>query len=303
MKAKRFLACLLVVLLAASVWARGASEAAPGRKIVDSAGFETTVPAQPKRVVSLNPNITETVFALGKGDVLVGRSDWCDHPLDALAVESVGDLFYVNIEKVVALEPDLVLCSAIISNETVAALRSFGVPVVLLDNQESLEGTFALIDRIGEILGAEDKAEALVAAMRSRLSSVAALVSGEEKVPCYYVVGYGEGGDFTATGDTYVNEIINLAGGANVAEDGRSWFFSKELLLVRDPACLVFPEYPGSDFELDKRYFETVEPYKELTAVKEGRLFTIDGDLVDRQGPRTAEAVEAFARILHPSLF
>ncbi|MDD2232001.1 MAG: ABC transporter substrate-binding protein [Sphaerochaetaceae bacterium] len=306
MKKQRFISIVAILLMAvALVSANGMAEDKPAAffSTTDSTGTLTVLQSCPQRIVSLSPNITETLFALSKGDSVVGRTDYCNYPSEAAAVPSVGDLYDVNIEKVVATEPDAVLCSPLISKETVRSLRGLGLNVIVIDMQETLDGTYAMIEEIGQIAGARDQSKDLIESMKERISAVEARIEGSAKVSCYYCVGYGEYGDFTATGDTYIDEIIKAAGGDNIASDGTYWTYSREQLLAKDPEVIVFPAYSYSNFDLDRQYFETTEPYSALSAVKNKKLLTVNGDVMDRQGPRTAEAVENLAAVLHPELF
>ncbi len=304
-KHKLMTALIIISLVVTPLASQGIAEsnAEPYLTITDSTGHSTVLQTKPQRVVYLNPNVTETVFALGAGETLAGRTDYCNYPQQVAAVPSIGDMYNVNIETTVSLEPDVVICSAFISQETIDAIRNLGIPLIVLNMQTTLEGTFDFIRQTGRILAKEDNAEKLVTLMKERIEAVKQKTSSAEPVTTYYCVGYGEYGDFTATGDTYINELIKIAGGRNSAQDGQYWTYSREQLLEKDPFMIVFPEYSYSNFDLDKQFFQTNEPYNQLTAVKEGRMYKINGDIIDRQGPRTAEAVEALAAILHPELF
>ena len=260
---------------------------------------------QDLRIVSLGPNITETVFALGKGNLLVGRTNYCDYPEEAKQIQSVGDLYNPSIETIVSLKPDVIVCSSIVSTETVAVLQNAGLSVAIVNPQESLEGTYELIETVGTIIGAEKESVELCSEIRERIFKVESTVSSnvKERKTVYYCVGFGEMGDFTATGDTFISGVIDVAGGENVAKDGRNWIFDKESLFIADPDVILIPVYSYSNPEGDINYLTSVEPYSNLSACKSGEIKLIDGNIMDRQGPRIADAVEEVARILYPEVF
>jgi iron complex transport system substrate-binding protein len=123
-------------------------------------------------------------------------------------------------------------------------------------------------------------------------------VAGRETPSVYYVLGYGKGGDFTAGSDTFISQMIKMAGGRNSAVDVRGWIYSLEKIIENDPDILVCSKYYDS-----KNGIMNTSGYQELTAVKNGKIFEVDNDVIDRQGPRLVEGLEAFARIFHPEAF
>lgn len=302
---KTAIIALIIVFSAFSAFAQPATEL-PERSwltYTDTTGVTTVLTAEPQRIVSLNPNITETLWAIGAGGKLVGRTDYCNYQAEASAAESVGDLYNINIEKVVSLAPDVVLLSSLISLDTITALRNLGVNVIILNMQESLEGTYDMIEDVGAIVNCPEQAAAVVADMKARIASVEAKVAGAEPVSVYYCAGYGDYGDFTATGDTFIQGVLTIAGGNNIASDGVYWSYSREQLVAKDPQVILFPEYSYDNFDNDTAYFRSTVPYSYLTAVRENRMYRINGDIMDRQGPRTADAIEQVAALLHPELF
>ena len=134
--------------------------------------------------------------------------------------------------------------------------------------------------------------------MKSKVNDVIEAVKDQPKPEIYYVVSYGEGGDYTATGETFISQIIEMAGGKNAADDAQGWKYNIEKLVEKDPDILICPKYFDS-----KQGIIQANGYKELTAVKEGRLFEIDNNMLDRQGPRIADGLEELAKILHPDQF
>ncbi|MBN2898955.1 MAG: ABC transporter substrate-binding protein [Clostridia bacterium] len=266
--------------------------------IVDSLGREVTIEKEPTHIISVAPNITETIFALGLGDRLIGRTDYCSYPEEASIVQSVGLLTDPNLEVIANLEPDLIVASTHFKQDVLDNLESLGYTVVVLYGESSFEGVYDTIDALGKILNAQEKSLAIQTAMQAKVADVIEKVKDTEKPSVYYVVAYGESGDYTATGETFIAQIIEMAGGDNVAKDGSGWRFSHEKLVERDPEMIIC-----SEAQEGKAGIMSSENYQLLTAVKEGRVFEIDNNLLDRQGPRLADGLEAVAKILHPEAF
>lgn len=251
----------------------------------------------PERIVSMGPNMTEILYALGAGDRLAGRTDYCDYPSQVREVESVGSIYEPDMEKILSLEPDLVLASTHFSEDAIKQLEDAGVQVLYLYDEGNLEGVYSIIEAVGEAVNCEDAAEQVVAEMKAKLDYAAEhLAQAEENPSVYYVVGYGEYGDYTAGGDTFINGILTAAGGENVAADTEGWSYSVETLLEKDPYYIITNQY-------DAETFCETDPYTELTAVQEGRVYTIDTNMLDRQGPRNADAVVELAQLFHPEVF
>lgn len=266
-------------------------------EITDSNGTVVTINAVPEKIVSVAPNMTELVYALGDGAKLVGRTEYCDYPEEALSVPTIGSLYSPDIEAIVALEPDMVLVSTHFSEENVAKLQELGITVVSLYEENDIYGVLTMIETLGTILNRVDEATALVQSMNDTFDAVSTAIEGKERPTVYYVVGYGNdaGSDYTAGGDTFVHGLITLAGGDNIAKDVSGWSYSLESLLEADPEIIIVRQGEA------KNFMET-ENYKELTAVKEGRVYEMNTNLLDRQGYRNAEGVKELAKIFYPGV-
>lgn len=264
--------------------------------ITDSFGKELTIEKEPTKIVSVAPNITELIFKLGAEDKLVGRTNYCDYPAEVSSIESIGTLRTPDIEKIISLEPDLVITSTHFNEENGAKLNEAGINVISLYEENDVNGVYTIIDTLGKITNKQSEADKTVAEMKATLSEVETKINGLEQPTVYYVVGYGEGGDFTAPVNTFVGQLIKLAGGNNIVPASDNWGYSLEALLEADPHIIVVRKG-------DKDNFMATEGYKELTAVKEGRVYEIDNNLLDRQGYRNAEGVLTLAKIFHPEAF
>lgn len=266
--------------------------------ITDSTGREVTISEKPMNVISLAPSITETFFALGVEDLLVGRTEYCDYPSQVSGIESVGTLQEPNIEKITDLEADLVIASTHFKEEVQKKLEELGITVLVLNPNDSFEGVYDVIGKMGTVLDAQVKAEEIISSMKEKVSSVEEKVKELSSPSVYYVVGYGEFGDYTAGKGTFISEMIERAGGTNIADDVEGWSYSLEKIVEHDPQIIIVSKYYET-----KNGFINAEGYKELTAVKEDKVVEIDSNLIDRQGPRLADGFEDLARAIHQDDF
>jgi iron complex transport system substrate-binding protein len=264
--------------------------------ITDSNGDVITIESEPEKVVSVAPNLTELIYELGAGDKLVGRSDYCDYPEEVSEVPSVGTIYEPNIETIIEMEPDVVVVSTHFDEENTAKLEELGIPVVTLYEETNVEGVYDMITTFGTLINRNAEAAQCVADMQDTIADVEAKVDGLDKPTVYYVVGYGEYGDYTATGETFIAGMIDIAGGDNIAKDATDWTYSLESLIEADPDIIVINEYSKDDFM-------SQEAYSELSAVQNGNVYTLDTNMLDRQGYRNAEGILELAKIFHPEAF
>lgn len=258
------------------------------------------------RIVSLAPNVTEIIYALGAGDELVGRTDYCNYPEQALDLPSVGMLWQPNFELIVSLEPSIVVASSIMDPDFIAKLNDSGIKTIQILKEESLDGTFELIQEVGDAIGRTEEAKQVVSDMKSRIDAVTEVTSKipeDQKKSAVYIISWGDWGDYAATGDTYLEGVLEAAGAVNAAKDATSWSISKELLISQDPDVVLLPRYSYSDSEADILAFTTTEPYSKLGASVLAHVYAINGDAAERQGIRTADTIEEIAKLLYPELF
>lgn len=266
--------------------------------IKDSFEREVCIEKEPSRVISLAPSITEIIFAIGSEEKLVGRTEYCDYPKEVSDIDIIGNIEEPNIEKMVELEPDIVIAATHFKKEALEKLETLGIPVIILYDGENFEEVYKVIKTIGEIFNRFTEAENVIHNMKQKVEEVMDKVKDQEKPSVYYVVGFGEYGDYTAGGDTFIGKMIEMAGGENVAKEVDGWAYSLEKLVEQDPDILICSKYFDS-----KAGIEKANGYKELSAVKEGRLYEMDNDLLDRPGTRLADGLEELARLIHPNMF
>jgi iron complex transport system substrate-binding protein len=262
-------------------------------------GHTLALDAVPERIISLAPAHTETLYALGLEDKVVGVTEYCNYPPQAVEKPKVGSFATIDLEQVVGLEPDLVLATTMHVAETVPALQERGIAVFVVDPQ-TVAQVLDAIDRIGQITGSQEAAEALVADRQARIDAVRGKV---KDAPCPRVFWELGAELYTVGPDTFIDDLITLAGGENVAADADSSWpqLSVEAIVMRDPDVIVLA---------DHNYGQTAEMVKErpgwedIRAVREGNIIAItDDDIVSRPGPRIVEGLEFLARALHPDLF
>jgi len=261
--------------------------------LIDYYGREISLDAPADNVVSLSPGITETVFALGYGDRLTGRTTYCDFPPQALSIASVGNLNEPDTERIVGLSPDVVIASTHFSKEGLRSLDAADQNVVILMGQDSFRGVYdGVIRPTALLLGDVAAGEALIASMRATKEEAMKRVAEFPYVPSvYYVVGFAEGGDWTAGGDTFIGDMIEMAGGRNIAADIRGWSFSIEAIVDRDPDIILIPPWA-------ENLFSKTPLYEDLRAVREGHVYVIDEDSIVRQGPRLADGYAAMVNAI-----
>ena len=294
---------LLLSIIPFSAFAEGEREIQPvvtetGITVMDSYDRSVTIGKAAARVVSLAPSVTETIFALGMGDILRGRTDYCDYPPEARDVPSIGSLREPDIEAIAELEPDIVIASTHFTKESLDKLTSLSIPVVVLADQDNFEGAYRTIENIARLIGAEREGKRIITDMKTTVNNVMKAVKGKDMPSVYYVIGFGEYGEFTAGGDTFINQIIEMAGGNNIASGIKGWSFSLEQIIDSDPDILVCSKFWNA-----KNLLIETNGYKDLRAVQTANLFEIDNNMLDRQGPRLAEGLRALAEIIHPDAF
>lgn len=274
-----------------------------GLEVVDDAGRVVHLPAPAHRVVSLTPANTEIVFALGAGEKLVGVTTYCDYPEEAKDKEKVGSVTEVDLEALVRLAPDLVLAGSLTPRETVDRIAALGYPVLVLD-AKSLSQVLEGIRKVALLLGKEQEGEALVTSMERAIRDItekAASIPEESRPWVFHVIWHDP--LWTAGRNTFIHEFITLAGGRNVAGNLEGYVtFDLEELIRRDPDIItVVSAHGGENFPY--QFITSDARLQTLKAVRNGKVFVVDSDIVSRPGPRVVEALRVFASIMHPELF
>lgn len=288
MKKYRLLFALLFALPLLFLSCRQGGAEAPSSdttQFVDDLGRTVSVPSQPQRIVSLSPGVTEIIYALGADAHLVGRTDFCTYPPQCQRVQSVGGITNLNVEKILSLQPDLVIGGSMIPQAAIEQLQRLGIPVAIVGEKNRFSGLVDNILAIGSLTATYDQAQPLADAIISQLPHVDTLA---QRPSVYYVVGFGAGGNYTAGGNTFISDIITLAGGRNIASDVDGWSYSLEALMANDPDFVVIRRE-------DSAQFVSTKPYSTLRAVRQGHVVAIESGIIDVQVPRNIDAITQLA--------
>jgi iron complex transport system substrate-binding protein len=263
------------------------------RRVTDEIGRSVNVAATPQRIVSLAPSITEMLFALGLGDRVVGVTTYCDYPPEATAKEKVGDTLRPSVEKIVALRADLVIASTASQLEQfVRKLDELGI-AVYVSNPRKVADISTTIARIGELTGATERAQQLSSDLQNRLNAIDARLQAAPR-PRVLVLLSAEP-LITAGGNTFINDLIERAGGRSISANETAEYpqYSLETAVASRPE-VIFLE--AQDARLPERLNET-------PAARASRVFHIDDNLMLRPGPRIIDGLEQMAADIHPEVF
>jgi len=271
----------------------------------DTIGREVVIAEAPARIVSLAPSITESLYAIGAGDLLVGRTEYCDYPEAALALPTVGEFSSatISIEAILALEPDLVIGGSIYQADMVETLENAGLQVFIME-PVSVEETMSALQTLGAVTRHGSEAEALVAQMRARIQAVIEVVETipqAERPSVFYEVWADP--FMTTSNHTFIGELLSMAGGLNIFPDLEEDYptVSTEEIIDQDPQVILGPSNHAD--QLTAEVIAGREGWESLSAVKNERIYIIDGNIISRAGPRVVDALEAITQALYPDKF
>lgn len=266
--------------------------------IKDDLNRTVTIPKEPQRIVSLAPSITETLFYIGAGDKLVGVTKWADWPPAVQNITRIGGYGkYANLELIANLSPDLIIADDF-SVSILDQLEKIA-PVVIVA-PKNIEGIYHKVELLGKITNRQAEAEKVMEGMKANISRITEKVKDLPRPKVFFILSAYGGEYWTAGKDTFVNDIINLAGGKNIFDDISGWGKpSEEQILARDPEVIILLPTSGINAtQLCDTFFA------QTTAVKEGRVYTAsDANAYQRPSPRIVIAIEELAEFLHPDVF
>jgi iron complex transport system substrate-binding protein len=274
------------------------------RALLIAALFLHAAQAQPKRIVSTAPSITETLFALGLGPSVVGVSNYCRFPPEVVKLPKVGTYLKPNAEAIARLSPDLVVIKKL-SNDLWTRLTALGIPFVEVEI-ETLPQLYTAIETLGKAAGVDAQAKTLVNSIEARLNAVRQKTAGLAKPKVLFIVGRRAGtlADFVAVGsDSYLNQLIEIAGGVNLLQQPSLPAYpriSLETIIRSNPDFVIDTSTPMMGNDQARAATEALwEEHKELTAVRNHHLRVLNADEFVVPGPRVAEVVELLSGILH----
>ncbi len=267
--------------------------------VTDDLGREVSLAGSPERIVSLAPSNTEILFALGLGDKVCGVTTNCNYPAGAIEKEQVGGFTEIDIEKIVALNPDLILAEDMHKHEVIPALEELGFSVVALvphDLQEVMDS----IEFIGSLTGTQAEAAQVVADMQQKIKAITDITGGlaeDEKASVLYIIWHEP--IMSIGSDTRIHELIELAGGINVAAVAGEGYPT----LALEEVININPEVIIVDSQASLYFVMNDSRLSGVSALVNDRVYSIDPDLTNRPTPRIVEALEILAEMLHPALF
>jgi len=269
------------------------------RAVTDGAGRRLLLPQRIDRIISLAPNLTEIVYAVGAGDRLVGDTEYCDYPAEARSVAKIGDTMNPSVERIIALKPQIVLVSTASQLEAFTNQLSARQIAVYVTDPQSLDDIFRSIQTLGDLLNEHDRAAGMVAGLQKRADAVAAATQTAKPVKVFYQVAAEP--LYTIGRDAFLTDLIHRAGGISVTADVPGAFprFSDEAALASKPEAIIL----ATGGSMGEGNATVVTALKNSPAVLNGRVYKINGDLLSRPGPRLVDGLEQMARALHPEAF
>lgn len=302
MRARQILILTLAVLFAFGCDSRRDSSASeevagsrPMRLVTDDLGRQVNVPVDVKRVVSTAPSVTENIFAVGAGDRLVGVTTFCNYPEQAKSIAKIGDTMNPNMETIVGLKPDVVFVSSASQLEAFTkTLEQNGIAVYVTDPPD-LFGVFKGLQQLGEIFGTTEQTAKLVDGLQKRTTDVELKSKGEKNTQIF--VQISKEPLFTIGKQSFLNGLLNITLGNSVTAGVETAYpkLSKETASTLNPEVIILSDSPDNQ--------EPNEALKNSPAVKNGRVYKINADIISRPGPRLVDALEQIAKLLHSERF
>lgn len=273
--------------------------------VIDDSGKTVIIQGAPQRIVSLAPSNTEILYTLGLEDRIVGVSDYSNYPPEASDKPTVGGYSSIDIERVVAAKPDLVVAALGNTEETIDRLRSLGITVVYL-NPQTIDDVLRDIELVGTATGRNEEAEALVLDLQNRIQAVTEKTDMLTEKPSVAHVVWHDPIWISGRG-TFQDEVIMAAGGTNAFSSVEEWsIVGFEEFITTDPEYILVSSGTGmteGGHDVIYDYFMNEPRMQNLKAVKNDHIYVIDADTISRGGPRIVDAIEEVAGVLHPDLF
>jgi iron complex transport system substrate-binding protein len=268
---------------------------------IDEVGREVTFPFPPERIVSLAPNVTEILFGLGLDEEIVGVSNHSNFPEKAKSKVRVGSYIRLDFEKIASLNPDLIIATgAGNTRDMVDRLGKLGFQTYVI-YPKNFRDILQSIARIGQVVNREKEARAIIEGMRKRSERVIELTRGLPRPKVFIQIG--DVPIVTVGKGSFADDLIRLAGGENIAGKEKEVYprLGLEEILKRSPEVIVISSMnPKADYQ---KIVQEWTRWKTIPAVKNGRIYLIDSDLLDRPSPRIIDGLEELARVLHPERF
>lgn len=274
-------------------------------KVTDDLDREVVIDNKPQRIISLAPSHTETLFALGAGNRVVGVTEYADYPQEAKKINKVGTIKEPNVEKIIQLQPDLVLAAGITPKEVITRLSELGIDVVGL-NPIDVSEIIESISLIGKVTGQTEEADRITTKMRNKVEEITETVEknieDDQRPEVFYEIWRKP--LYTAGPETFIDNLIHLAGGVNIAHQAEGMWpqYNFEVLLAKNPEVYISSQHSWKH-QVSKESILQRQKFQEIKAMKTERVYIIDQDIVNRASPRIITALEKVAKAVHPKLF
>ncbi len=274
--------------------------------LTDALGKTITLETPAERIISIAPSNTEILYAIGAGSLVVGRDAFSDYPLDAQSLTDIGGGFgALNTEAIIALDADLVLAADLTPPEQVQALEDLGLTVFSLPNPGDFTSLYENLRTVGILTGHNQDAEVLIESLKARVTAVDEKLSKADNRPLvfYELDATDANAPYTSGPGTFIDFLIQAAGGDNLGSSMNSpWVqVSVEELITRNPDIIILGDYTWGG--ITPEMLSARSGWDSLDAVKNGKVFIFDDNLVSRPGPRLVDGLESMAKLLHPELF
>ncbi len=264
----------------------------------DGIGRQVEIPRHPLRIISLAPNITETLYLLGAQDRLIGNTTQCSWPEEAKNKPKIGDLINPNYEVILAAKPDLIIASTAGNDQSaVMKLAGYGLPVYVAAPR-SVARIFQSVEEIGRITDCADQGRRLVAQMEERLEHIRLRIEGLTPIRAFLITWFDP--LLTPGKNTFENDVLRLAGVISITADVPQYYprYSLEQILVKDPDVILTIEHEGDPLP----DFKITRGWKDLRAVKEGKIYSLS-EFLQHPSPLFVDGVEDLAQKLYPERF
>ncbi|EKN65730.1 periplasmic binding protein [Neobacillus bataviensis LMG 21833] len=281
------------------------TEAAFPVTIKDAIGNEVDLEKKPEKIVSLIPSNTEIAYALGAGKEIVGVSDFDNYPEEVTKKEKIGGM-EVNLEKIISLQPNLVLAHASTAHNSEAGLQQLkdaGIAVLVVNDAQNFDQVFDSISMIGKATGETKKADELVKGMKDKLAEIKEKAKDIKEKKTVFVEVSPAPDIFTTGKNTFMNEMLTVINAENLADDQEGWIqLDQEEIIKRNPDVII-TTYGGYEKEKPADQVLSRKGWENVNAVKNKQVIDVDSDRVTRSGPRIVEGVEDLAKAVYPEVF
>lgn len=302
---KKITALLLALILIVSLAACAKTAPTPADTsitVTDMTGRVTTLDKPAEKIVAVTASDCEILYALGAGNTVVGRGEYCDYPEEVSAVTSVQSGSDTNIEQIVALKPDVVIMSTMAQTaEQITSLENAGLKVIVSE-AKNIDDVYSTITMIGSVVGKNDEAKVIIDSMKKTFDDIKAKVQSDGSKTIYFEISPLEYGLWASGSGTFMDEISTMLGLKNTFNDLESWVqVSEEQVIMRNPDFIVTTtmSYEGSQNPIDEVMGR--KGWGDITAIKTGNVYNADSNAITRPGPRLAEAATALYNFVYGS--